>query len=111
MIYKVQRWADLFINPSYKEDERLFLKAKMMLQAFLLTSFFSLFYLLISYTINFSYGVVFIWMNVVGFLVLPLLLRIKFSLNIVGNLYIMMGSLAVIGIIYHSGGLRSPVLP
>lgn len=106
-----QYWSGLLIHPFYRENEKLYLKAKAMLQAFMLTAVFSLSYLFISYLIGFSYGVSLMWFNVISFLLLPFLLRFKFPLDLLGNIYLSIGSLAVGMIIYFSGGLHSPVLP
>lgn len=106
-----QYWSGLLIHPFYKEDEKLHLKAKAMLQAFMLTALFSLSYLFISYLIDFRYGVILMWFNLITFLLLPLLLRFKISLDLLGNIYLSIGSLVVVMVIFFSGGLQSPVLP
>lgn len=49
--------------------------------------------------------------NVVGFLLLPLLTKTKISLNILGNLYVLIGALAVYVLTYFSGGIWSAVYP
>ncbi len=104
-------WTRFFLHSSYREDERMYLHAKTMWLAFVLTSIFSLSYLLISYLIDFSYGITLMYFNVFGFLFLSLLLKVKFPLRLLGNMYVFCGSLAVVCLIYFSGGLNSPILP
>lgn len=112
IIEKIEEYLPgLVLHPYYQEDKRLFLKAKAMMQAFLLTGVFSLSYLFISYLIDFSHGFSFMWVNVICFLVFPFLLRFKFSLDLLGNLYLAIGSLTIVILSYFSGGLHSPVLP
>jgi serine phosphatase RsbU (regulator of sigma subunit) len=106
-----QYWSGILIHPTYRKDEKLFLKAKTMVQAFMLTSLFSFAYLFVSYLIGFSYGISLMWFTMISFLLFPLMLRFKIPLNFLGNLYLTVGSFAVVVLIYYSGGLHSPVLP
>jgi serine phosphatase RsbU (regulator of sigma subunit) len=107
----IENWIRTFLHPSYLKDERRFLHAKTMWLAFMLTSLFSFSYLLISYLIDFSYGIVLMYINCFCFLLLSLLLKTRLSLYLVGNLYVFCGSLAVVCLIYFSGGMSSPILP
>lgn len=104
-------WTHIFLNPAYREDDHLYLRAKTLLLAFLLTSLFSLSYLIISYLIEFDYGVNLMYVNIIGFTILSFLLRIRLPLDLLGNLYVFVGTLAVVCLIYFSGGLKSPILP
>ena len=49
--------------------------------------------------------------NVLGFLLLPLLLKTKININWVGNLYVSIGALAVFILTYFSGGIWSGIYP
>lgn len=82
-----------------------------MLQAFVLTGGFSLAYLLLSYLVDFSYGVSLMWFNAISFLFFPFLLRFKLPLDLLGNIFLSIGSFAIVVLIYFSGGLQSPILP
>lgn len=82
-----------------------------MVSTFLLTSVFSCMYLIISLLIGFTYGVYLMLFNIISFLILSLLLRLHLSLRLLGNLYVLIGALGVVFVIYYSGGLQSPVLP
>lgn len=107
----IENWTRLFLHPSYLENDRLYLQAKTMWLAFLLTSIFSGSYLFISYLIDFTYGIGLMYFNVIAFLLLSLLLKTRLPLVLVGNLYVFCGSLAVVCLIYFSGGINSPILP
>lgn len=48
--------------------------------------------------------------DVIGFLGLPFLLRMKIHLALVGNLFIFLGAFAISIVVYHSGGIWSPVI-
>lgn len=104
-------WTHIFLNPAYRQDDRLYIRAKTLLLAFLLTSLFSVSYLIISYLIGFDYGVNLMYMNIIGFTALSFLLRLRLPLELLGNLYVFVGTLAVVCLIYYSGGLKSPILP
>ncbi len=49
--------------------------------------------------------------NVIGFLILPFLVRAKFPLPLVGNIFIFIGSAAITILSYFSGGLWSAIYP
>ncbi|WP_017731879.1 PP2C family protein-serine/threonine phosphatase [Nafulsella turpanensis] len=106
----INNWIHLFINPVYQQDDNQFLQAKNLLRAFLFTGLSSTSYFLISYIIDFSHGVNLMIMNMIGFLLLTLMLRFRFSLDLLGNLYVLIGASGVVGVIYFSGGLNSPIL-
>jgi len=99
-----------FIHIAHQKSLKIQRQAKLLLNASLLTSLFSLNYLIISSIIDFEQGVYFMAFNVVGFLVLPFLLKTKLPLTVTGNIYVFMGTLAVVMLTYYSGGLRSPIL-
>jgi signal transduction histidine kinase len=49
--------------------------------------------------------------NIAGFLVLPFLMKTRLSVIVLGNIYVFMGTLAVLVLIYYSGGIKSPIFP
>ncbi|MFY0626544.1 MAG: histidine kinase [Reichenbachiella sp.] len=49
--------------------------------------------------------------NVIGFLLLPFLLKTKIPINWIGNFYVVIGAIAVIILTYFSGGINSGVYP
>ena len=103
-------WSRNFIHPAYQQDYNTFLQAKNLLRAFGFTGLSSLSYLFISYLIDFSFGVNLMIMNFIGFAILPFLLRFHLPLNLLGNLYVLTGASGVVGVIYFSGGLDSPII-
>lgn len=100
-----------FISDRVKSDSYIFYRYKLLLNASLSTSLFSLLYLVISLIIEFQLGVYFMIFNVAGFLMLPYLMRTRLPLVFIGNLYVFMGTLAVLVLIYYSGGIKSPIFP
>jgi len=100
-----------FIDRSLAVDTFTYYRYKLVLNASLFTSIFSFCYLLISVLIEFEPGVHFMIFNVVGFILLPFLIKAKVPHQAVGNLYILIGSMAVIILVYYSGGVESPVFP
>jgi signal transduction histidine kinase len=49
--------------------------------------------------------------NVVGFLAIPFFMRWRVPVLLLSNLYVFFGTLAVIILIYFSGGIKSPIFP
>jgi len=56
-------------------------------------------------------GVQLMIFNVVGFLLLPLLSKTKIPINLLGNLYVLIGALAIFILTYFSGGMWSAIYP
>ena len=107
----VQKLHNFFIPRSYGLNSKQLRSAKVLVNSSLLTSLFSISYLLISAIIGFDEGVVLMVFNIAIFLALPFLLKLKIPLPVVGNIYVAAGSLAILILIYFSGGFRSPILP
>ncbi len=95
----------------YSGEENILTQAKLILRTSLYTSLFSLSYLIVSLFIDFDPGVKLMIFNVAGFLLLPLLLRTKAPLALIGNLYVFIGWVAIALLTYYSGGIESPVFP
>lgn len=102
---------DFLIAERHRHDLILYYHYKLLLNASLFTSLFSLLYLFVSLFIGFKQGVYLMMFNVAGFVLLPLLMRTRASIVALGNLYVSIGTLAVVVIIYFSGGIHSPVFP
>lgn len=100
-----------FINPSRMEDEGEYRRTRLFVRASLLTSLFSNSYIWLSWYFEYDLGVYLMIFNVVGFLILALLVRTKMPLLLLGNLYILVGAIAVIVLSYYSGGIWSAVYP
>lgn len=103
--------VDFFIHPSYHEDALKLRKARLFVRSCLLTSLFSNSYIWFSVLFEYDLGVYLMIFNVVGFVVLALLVKTRISLLLIANLYILVGSIAVIVLTYYSGGIWSAVYP
>jgi signal transduction histidine kinase len=103
--------ANYFISDDIEADSYIFYRYKLLLNASIFTSLFSLLYLGISVLIEFQFGVYFMIFNVAGFLMLPFLMKTRLSVIVLGNIYVFMGTLAVLVLIYYSGGIKSPIFP
>jgi signal transduction histidine kinase len=105
---KLERY---FISDDVRMDPYLFYRHKLVLNSSILTSLFSLLYLFVSLLIEFRPGVYLMVFNVVGFLALPYLMFTRMSIRILGNIYVLTGTVAVVVVIFFSGGVHSPVFP
>lgn len=102
---------DFFIHPYYHDQPVMLRKARLLVRGCLLTSFFSVSYVWLSVVFEYPKGVYLMIINVVGFLLLPLLLKTKMPLAWLGNMYIFLGSAAVLILTYFSGGIDSAIYP
>ena len=100
-----------FIAPGHHADAPLFYRYRLLLNASVFTSLFSLLYLIVSIVIRFEPGVYLMIFNVAGFLLLPFLMKTRMPIRTIGNLYVATGTLAVVILIGYSGGIESPVFP
>lgn len=107
----IAAFINWFINPSRMEDEGEYRRTRLFVRASLLTSLFSNSYIWLSWYFEYDLGVYLMIFNVVGFLILALLVRTKMPLVLLGNLYILVGAIAVIVLAYYSGGIWSAVYP
>ncbi len=108
---KIAQIIDFFIHGSRKEDPDEYHKARMFVRASLLTSMFSTTYIWLSVFFEYDKGVYLMALNVVGFLLLPLLGRTRLPISILGNMYVSIGAFAVLVLTYYSGGLWSAIYP
>lgn len=77
-----------------------------------ITSFFSLFYVTVSYLIGFYMGIYVMFGNFLFFaLLLLLFMKRQWGYRLIANLYILNCILAILMCSYFSGGVNSPVLP
>jgi signal transduction histidine kinase len=102
---------DWFIHPDYFQDAKVLRKTRLLVRACLLTSMFSGSYVIFSSIFGFDKGVYFTAFNVFGYFVLPFLVKIKFPLPILGNIYTAIGALTVVVLTWFSGGMWSAVYP
>jgi signal transduction histidine kinase len=108
---KISRLVDFFIHPDYFSKPDQLRRARLFVRGCLLTSFFSSSYVWLSVLFEYEKGVYFMIANVVGFLVLPLLSKTRMHISLLGNLYVVLGSMAVIVLTYYSGGIWSAIYP
>lgn len=102
---------DFFIHPDrFKSDDEL-RKARLLVRGSLLTSLFSNSYLWLSFYFSFQMGIYMMLMNVVGFLLLPFLVKTKIPIVGIGNIYVLIGAIAVTTLAYYSGGTESALYP
>ncbi|MEO5583260.1 MAG: hypothetical protein ABIR66_11245, partial [Saprospiraceae bacterium] len=86
-------------------------RAQVICRGNLLTIEYMIFYGVISYMIEFRYGVWIQAMLCLLFALAFILLKFNYSLNLVGNYIASIGFVGVFSLCYYSGGLNSPVLP
>jgi signal transduction histidine kinase len=107
----IRKLENYFIADQNKSDDYIFYRYKLLLNASIYTSLFSLLYLVVSLIIEFRIGVYYMVFNVAGFLILPFLMKARIGVKTLGNLYVFIGTLAVVILIFYSGGIHSPILP
>lgn len=100
-----------FIPEESKYDQYLAYRYRLILNASLTTSLFSFAYLILSILIQFELGFYLMIFNVAGFALIPFLIKARMPALFVGNIYVCVGSVAVMILIFFSGGLQSPVAP
>jgi signal transduction histidine kinase len=107
----IGKLIDWFIHPRYFEDAKALRKARLLVRACLLTSLFSISYVGLSVVFSYDRGIYFTGFNVIGYFVLPFLLRTRLPLSIVGNLYTTVGAITVLVLTWFSGGMWSAIYP
>ncbi|MFY7786357.1 MAG: PP2C family protein-serine/threonine phosphatase, partial [Thermoflexibacteraceae bacterium] len=85
--------------------------AQLLVNASWLTGLFSASYVNTCITIDFQEGLYLMIFNVIGYWGLPFLLRTSLPFNFIGNLYVLMGAIAINLIIYFDGGLHAAIIP
>jgi signal transduction histidine kinase len=108
---KIGEITNFFIPKSRITSRADLRRSKLVVRGALLTSLFSSSYLLLSLYFDFDIGVKLMAFNVIGFLCLPFLFRTSASLNFIGNLYVLIGAIAVIILSIASGGIYSAIYP
>lgn len=108
---QVGKLVDWFIHPSYFEEGMVLRRARLLVRACLLTSLFSISYVMLSIVFSYERGIYFTGFNVIGYFALPLLVRTRLPLSIVGNLFIAIGAITVLVLTWFSGGLWSAIYP
>jgi serine phosphatase RsbU (regulator of sigma subunit) len=96
-----------FLIENRTDNEKLYL----IVNASLLTIIFSIFYVGLCALMEFWSGLYVMTFNAIGYLVVLGLLRTNVSLNIIGNLYVGIGGLAISLVIYFDGGMNATILP
>jgi signal transduction histidine kinase len=86
-------------------------KARLLVRACLLTSLFSISYVGLSLVFKYDKGIYFTGFNVLGYFLLPFLLRTRLSFTLVGNLYTWIGAITVLVLTWFSGGMWSAIYP
>ncbi|MGC4020497.1 MAG: HAMP domain-containing sensor histidine kinase [Cyclobacteriaceae bacterium] len=107
----VGRLQNFFIPVDKEPDEYILYRHRLILNASVSTSFFSFVYLIVSIFIEFPPGIYLMIFNVLGFALIPFLIKFGLRPIILGNLYVLIGSVAVLILICFSGGLQSPIFP
>jgi signal transduction histidine kinase len=103
--------ADWYINPGYFSDPSTLRKARLLVRASLLTSLFSISYVILSIVFDYEKGIYFTGFNVIGYFVLPFLVRTRLSLPFLANTYPAIGAITVIVLSWFSGGMWSAIYP
>jgi signal transduction histidine kinase len=104
------RLEDWFVE-SYLNDANALRKARLLVRACLLTSIFSISYVVLSFVFRYDKGMYFTGFNVVGYFLLPFLLRTQLPFTWVGNLYTAIGAITVLVLTWFSGGMWSAIYP
>lgn len=108
---KIAPLIEFFIHPKHKKNPRDHRKARLFVRASLLTSLFSNSYIWLSMFFGYERGVKLMIFNVMGFLILAFFAKTKTPLKLLGNLYVLVGAVAVITLTYYSGGMWSAIYP
>jgi len=107
----LSKFIDYFIHPKRFSNQEELRRARLLIRGSFLTSLFSNSYLWLSVYFEFEKGIYLMLLNVLGFLFLPLLIKTRVHINIVGNIYVAFGAFAVIMLAIFSGGMHSAIYP
>jgi signal transduction histidine kinase len=108
---KLNPLIDWFIHPDHAATPQHLRKARLLVRACLLTSFFSTSYVLLCIVFSYQLGVYFTAFNVVGYFALPFLVRTRLSLTLLGHVYTALGAITVFVLTWFSGGMWSAIYP
>ncbi|MCV9386519.1 sensor histidine kinase [Reichenbachiella ulvae] len=106
---KLASAIDYFIHPVHFENSSKLRRARLLIRACWLTSLFSTSYIWMSIIFEYPLGIYLMMFNVVGFLLLPLLVKTRLPLPFTGNIYVAVGAVAVYLLTYYSGGVWSAI--
>jgi signal transduction histidine kinase len=103
--------VDWFIHPVYFTQTTNLRRARLLVRACLLTSIFSISYVWLSLFFNYEKGLYLTGFNVIGYFMLPFLVRTRISLPIITNTYPVFGAITVVILTWFSGGMWSAIYP
>lgn len=86
-------------------------QARIILRAGLLTACFMAYYFMVSYIVEFKLGMWIESVLTILFSLIPVAIIRRINLNVVGNVFILLGCLGIFLLTLFTGGLTSPVLP
>jgi signal transduction histidine kinase len=101
--------VDFFIHESRFREPRVLRRSRIFVLTCLLTSVFSLGYVVLSSRFDFPEGVWLMSFNVVAYLVLPFFMRTRVPITWLGNIFLVVGGSTVFIITDLTGGLWSSV--
>lgn len=106
---KLASAIDYFIHPVHFDSSSTLRRARLLIRACWLTSLFSTSYIWMSIIFEYPLGVYLMMFNVIGFLLLPLLVKTRLPIAFTGNIYVAIGAIAVYALTYYSGGVWSAI--
>jgi signal transduction histidine kinase len=109
---KIDALINWFLHPDYTTNNNKDLRrARLLVSACLLTSFFSTSYVLLSIVFSYDKGIYFTAFNVIGYFTLPFFVRTRLPLLLLGNIYTAIGATTVLALTWFSGGMWSAIYP
>lgn len=106
----MKKTTDIILK-KYNNNVLLRHNANTLLISTILTAFFAMGYALLSYTIDFREGSLVMLVQSAIFFLFPILFIAGISLNVIGNMYIFVGLIIEVIVVWFTGGLFSPVIP
>src|SRR5258706_14675925 len=103
--------VDWFINPAYFDDATTLRRARLLVRACLLISMFYVSYVWLSFFFHYKKGLFLTAFNVIGYFMLPFLVRTRISLPVIANPYPAFGAITVVILTWFSGGMWSAIYP
>lgn len=103
----VKSIANFYINESMFNNRKDYNHALLLTKTSLFTGVFSGIFIVLGYYFDFEKAIYLMIFNFIGYNLLPFCFRIKFSNTTVGNIFISIGTLAVVILTYYSGGIWS----
>src|SRR5690606_24128632 len=106
-----QNIVEFFIPVQEDKSTEYRRRVRLIAYAVFLTMIFALFYIVVSLIAGYKPGLLIMLASWFGYLILLLLLKARFGILGVANLFGFIGATSIYGSIYFSGGFESPVLP